>query len=247
MGLSLEALGRYDRAIECFDRALAIEPNTAQSWLSKGLCLLAKGDYKSAADACDRLLEIDPDAADAWKVKGASLAALGKRERAMTCYNKALELDPEDEYARQAAEDVRREDSAPAAQQPKRTTSHFERGVRRMQKGRFAEAVAEFERALEQDPNDEKSWRHLSAAYFQMGRYAEAEGPARKSVELAPHDPAVHCNLGVVQRKQDKWSEARESLLQALRLDPNYLKAREELDKVNTRDPAGGGSKTGAS
>ncbi len=242
MGLSLEALGEYDRAIQCFDRALEIEPSTAQSWLSKGLCLLAKGDYKSAAEACDSLLALDPDAADGWKVKGAALAALGKWERAMTCYNKALELDPEDEYARQAAEDVRERQSAPAAEQPKRTTSHFERGVRRMQKGRFAEAIAEFERALEEDPNDEKVWRHLSAAYFQMRRYAEAEAPARKSVELAPHDAAVHCNLGVIQRKQQKWSEARDSLLQALRLDPNYLKAREELDKVNTRDPAGGRS-----
>lgn len=239
MGLSLEALGEYERAIRCFDRALEIEPGTAQSWLSKALCLLAKGDYKLAAEACDRLLEIDPDTADAWKVKGASLAALGKWERAMTCYNKALELDPEDQYARQAAEDVRRRQSAPAPEQPERPSSQFERGVRRMRKGRFAEAVAEFERAVEEDPNDERSWRHLSAAYFQIGRYEEAEPPARKCVELAPHDAAVHCNLGVIQRKQEKWAEARDSLLQALRLDPNYLKAREELDKVNARDPAG--------
>jgi tetratricopeptide (TPR) repeat protein len=241
MGLSLEALGDYDRAIECFDRALAIEPNTAQSWLSKALCLLAKGDYRSAAQSCDRLLEMDPEAADAWKVKGASLAALGKWERAMTCYDRALELDPEDEYARQAAEEVERKRSAPTQKENKREPSHFDRGLRRMQKGRFAEAAAEFERAVEADPGDEKSWRHLSAAYFQVGRYAEAERPARRSVELAPHDPAVHCNLGVIQRKQQKWSEARESLLHALRLDPDYLKAREELDKVNTRDPAVGG------
>ena len=234
-GLSLEALGRYEAAIECFDRALAIEPNTSQSWLSKALCLLAKGDYRGAAVACDGLLAIDPETADGWKVKGAALAALEKWERAMTCYNKALGLDPEDEYARQAAEDVRRKQAAP---QPRQEASAFERGVRRMQKGRFAEAVAEFERAVEQNPSDEKSWRHLSAAYFQMGRHADAEGPARKSVELAPHDAAVHCNLGVVQRKQGKWSEARESLLQSLRLDPNYLKAREELDKVNARDPS---------
>jgi tetratricopeptide (TPR) repeat protein len=233
-GLSLEARGDYESAIECFDRALAIDANTTQSWLSKALCLLAKGDYQGAANACEPLLELDPDSAAGWKVKGAALAALKKWERAVTCYQKALEIDPEDEYARQAAEEAMQKREEPAAAS---SGSAFDRGLRRMQRGKFAEAVAEFERVVEEDPKDERAWRHLAGAYFRMGRYADAEAPARKCVELRPDDAAVHCNLGVILRKVSRWAEAREALKTALRIDPNYLKARVELDKVNQRDP----------
>jgi len=234
-GLSLEAKGDYDGAIECFDHALAIDSGTTQSWLSKALCLLAKGDYQEAAHACEPLLELDPDNAAGWKVKGAALAALRKWERAVTCYQKALEIDPEDAYARQAAEEaVQKRDEKAAAG----SGSAFERGMRRLQRGRFAEAVAEFERAIEEQPDDERGWRHLSGTYFRLGHYGAAEAPARKSVELRPDDAAVHCNLGVILRKLGKWAEAREVLKTALRIDPHYLKARVELDKVNQRDPS---------
>jgi len=109
--------------------------------------------------------------------------------------------------------------------------------MRRLQRGRFAEAVAEFERAIEEQPDDERAWRHLSGTYFRLGHYGAAEAPARKSVELRPDDAAVHCNLGVILRKLGKWAEAREALKTSLRIDPHYLKARVELDKVNQRDP----------
>ena len=107
-----------------------------------------------------------------------------------------------------------------------------------MHRGRLEEALLEFQRAVQEDPAHERAWRHLSAIYFQMGRYDDAEAPARQCVELAPDDAAVHCNLGVILRKQGKWTEGRDVLLKALRIDPNYLKARIELDKVNARDPA---------
>ncbi|MGQ9730994.1 MAG: tetratricopeptide repeat protein [Candidatus Zipacnadales bacterium] len=234
-GLSLEAKGNYDGAIECFDRVLAFEPRTPQSLLSKALCLLAKGDYQAAVEVCELLLEIDPDSAAAWKVKGAALAALQKWGLAVTCYEKALEIAPEDEYARQAAEEARQQS---IQKSPAHAESSFERGIRRFNRGRFAEAVAEFERAVQEDPGDERAWRYLSATLFRLGRYAEAESPARKSIELKPDDPAALCNLGVILRKQERWSEAREVLKAALRLDANYLKARIELDKVNIRDPS---------
>jgi tetratricopeptide (TPR) repeat protein len=236
-GLSLEALKRYDEAVACYDRALEIDPTTARSWLSKALCLLAQSKAQEAAEACDRLLALEPESAAAWKVKGAALAAAEQWEGAVAAYGRASGIDPEDEFTRQAAEEARAKMAAPKPAPTPPSHSTFDRGLRRMHRGRLEEAAAEFARAAEEDPASERAWRHLSGVYFQLGRYAEAEAPARKSVELAPDDPAVYCNLGVILRKQEKWAEARDVLLRALRLDPNYLKARIELDKVNQRDP----------
>ena len=215
---------------------MEIDPTTTESWLSKALSLLAQGDYRAAVEATDRVVELDPNTATAWKVRGAALAALRRWQEAIACYARATEIDPSDAYARQAGEEAQQKMAA-ASQHSERADSAFERGLRRLHRGRLQEAIAEFQRAVEEDPASERAWRHLSGVYFQLGRHAEAELPARKCVELAPEDAAVHCNLGVILRKQEKWAEARDVLLKALRLDPNYIKARVELDKVNARDP----------
>lgn len=235
-GLSLEALEDHDAAVSAFDRALAVEEAAVAPALAKARCLDARGDSAEAVAVVDPILEADPDNAAAWKVMGAALASLNKWARALTCYQKALEVDPEDERARQTAAEL----AGKKAKVEKRTeaeASPFERGLWRYKKGRFAEAAAEFEKATEAEPTDERAWRHLSAAYFRVGRYADAEGPSRACVELSPDNAAVRCNLGVILRKLERWAEAREELMMALRLDPNYIKARVELDKVNSREP----------
>ena len=73
-GLSLGKLGRYDEALECFDRALEIDPRKWDVWINKGDCLLWLNRLDEAIQCYDKALEIKPMAISVWGKKGTAFA-----------------------------------------------------------------------------------------------------------------------------------------------------------------------------
>jgi tetratricopeptide (TPR) repeat protein len=59
-GVVLSRLGRYDEAIDAYDRALNINPDYSIVWNNKGVVLSRLGRYEEAIDAYDRALSINP-------------------------------------------------------------------------------------------------------------------------------------------------------------------------------------------
>jgi len=88
-----EARKKYEKAIECYGRALEINPNYAKVWYNKGNALSKLGRHKEAIECYDRVLEINPNFA-AWYNKGVALGELRRYEEAIECYDKALEINP---------------------------------------------------------------------------------------------------------------------------------------------------------
>ena len=93
-GYDLYNQGRYEEAIECYNKALEIDPDYGDAWNNKGIVLDDLGRYEEAIECYNKALEIDPDNAYVWNNKGVSLYHLGRYEEAIECYNKALEIDP---------------------------------------------------------------------------------------------------------------------------------------------------------
>ncbi len=125
-GLALYYLGRYDEAIQAYDRAIEITPQFADAWRSKGVALVAQGKYDEAIQAYDKVIEIDPEDAYVWDLKGLALAAKGwdridqiEFTEAIGAFDKAIELDPQ--YAKawnhkgQVLQDLGRTTEADAA------------------------------------------------------------------------------------------------------------------------------------
>jgi len=98
-GASLGTLGRHEEAIECFDKALAIDPRSAVAWSGKGVPLRALGRHEEAIECFDKALAIDPRCAAAWNSKGLALRTLGRLEEAIECHDKVLAIDPRSAYA----------------------------------------------------------------------------------------------------------------------------------------------------
>jgi tetratricopeptide (TPR) repeat protein len=56
----LGILGRYDEAIECFNRAIELGPKNAEAWNNKGAALGKLGRYDEAMEHFDIAIGIDP-------------------------------------------------------------------------------------------------------------------------------------------------------------------------------------------
>ena len=68
-GESLLLAGKYDEAINVFDKVLAIEPNNTGALNNKGLVLGSLGRYDEAIVYFDKVLAIDPNNTNALDAK----------------------------------------------------------------------------------------------------------------------------------------------------------------------------------
>jgi tetratricopeptide (TPR) repeat protein len=67
---------RYDEAIQCFNKAIEIEPDNADAWYNKGVALYKWKRNKEAIESFDKSLTIDPNNADAWYYRSCCLSWL---------------------------------------------------------------------------------------------------------------------------------------------------------------------------
>jgi tetratricopeptide (TPR) repeat protein len=198
-GASLAALGRHQEAIRCLDKALALDPRDAYTWLNKGGSLAALGRREEAINCYDKALALDPREAKAWNNKGSALNGIGRWDEAVSCYDQALAIDPR--YAGawsgkgnalgalgRHQEAISCHDRALAIE-PAFAAAWLNKGNALYDLGRHAEAISCFDQALAIDPRKSAAWFNKALSEQALGRRREAVLSYRKFIEVAPpHD-----------------------------------------------------------
>lgn len=90
------------------------------------------------------------------------------------------------------------------------------------EEGRFDEAEAAFNRALQFLPGDYELFNLLGRLYAEKGLLEKSEAFLRKAVALAPSYAEAHMSLGVTYTKQGHTAEAIKEFEAARRLLPQY-------------------------
>lgn len=88
-----------EKAIECFDKAIALEPLNYLAWANKGFILKQLERTEDALMCYDRAIMLKPDYTNAWYNKGVLLGTKGNLQEAMKCFDKVLEIDPQHNLA----------------------------------------------------------------------------------------------------------------------------------------------------
>jgi serine/threonine protein kinase/Tfp pilus assembly protein PilF len=151
------------RAEQFAQRALAIDPRLAETYLALGTVDADKYDYAAAASKFRTATDLDPKNAYAWDLLSWVLA---------------YEQPPEAAAAEKAArESLRLESTYP------KTYYHLGRALFMQQ--RYAEAIAAFEHARELDPTSFWADLGLGQVYLAQGDYDKALAALSKSVRPA--------------------------------------------------------------
>ena len=77
-----------------YDRALVVNPMSADCLNDKGLALYYIGDPDAAIVSFDKAVAADPEYVNAWLSKGFVLVSEGRYEEATAPLHKVKELDP---------------------------------------------------------------------------------------------------------------------------------------------------------
>jgi S1-C subfamily serine protease len=101
-GLSLQARGDYQQAINNYTQALQLTPDRStalSTFLNRGYAYLNLQNWQAAIDDYNQALQIDSNEATAYNERGEARRQLGDLAGAISDYTKAINLDPNLPYA----------------------------------------------------------------------------------------------------------------------------------------------------
>jgi len=109
-------------------------------------------------------------------------------------------------------------------------------GITAFKGEKYDEAVAKFEAAARERPNDPRAQFNLAAALHKLGRNADAKQALTKAEELdsSKHEYTnqIQYNRGTIAASEDQKDEAVKAYRKALRADPSDELSRHNLEVV---------------
>jgi tetratricopeptide (TPR) repeat protein len=200
-GTGLASLERYQEALACYDRALAIDARHAPTWVYRGTVLEALGRTDDAMACCDQALQLEPQSEQALVAKAVMLGALGQIEEARTYCDRALKINPRNEQA------------------------WVNIGVALDALNRPLEALSCYNNALQLNPRNEQAWFNAGVVLGDRGRHEEALGCCERALSLNPRNEQAWVNKGLTLGELQRSDEALDCYERALELDPNLAPA----------------------
>src|SRR5262249_5965293 len=73
---------------------------------------------------------------------------------------------------------------------------------------------------------------------YKLHRYKDAVANLTRAVYLSSDQAEIHYHLGMAYEKNERYTEAAIELKRALKIDPNYKPAIDELDRLSPLLPA---------
>ncbi len=89
----------FNDALQCFDEALQIDPNSTYALSNKGHLLADNSKESEALQCYDKIIQLEPDNKHILSAKGQLLLDTGKYKTAIDCFDKVIQLHPENASA----------------------------------------------------------------------------------------------------------------------------------------------------
>ncbi len=201
LGNVYRAANRLEDAVSCYQKALQLNPQSADSHLNLGIALTEQGEITGAIQAFESALSANPYHPRAHITLGDLLQSQGELDRAIASYQKAIALQPESFEALTSL------------------------GMAFYRKGYLQESQRTYEHALAIDPFSTAALSNIAATFYEQGRIDMATACYREVLNIQPHSPDAHINLGFLIGQQGQYQEAAAHYQQALQLEPQSNRA----------------------
>lgn len=137
-------------AIAEFNKAIAIEPSYAITYVERSSAYLATGSYEQAISDCNKAIELNPGLAYAYLARAVAYTSKNLRDSSTHDLNRAIELNPMFSFA------------------------YVLRGINYLEKNLDNQAILDFNIALSINPNLDIAYFNRGLAYDKLRHPKEA-------------------------------------------------------------------------
>jgi tetratricopeptide (TPR) repeat protein len=102
-----------------------------------------------------------------------------------------------------------------------KTLSFVIRGLSHLSKGKYEEVIADCDKALETNQNNDREWHERGFALSKLGRYEEAINSFDKALEINPRQDHIWHDRGFTLSNLGRYEEAITSCNKALKINPS--------------------------
>lgn len=204
-GVALDALCRYEEAIDCYRKALSIRADFMQAYFNMGNAFLSLFRLDEARICFEQVIQLKPDFVPAHLSLGEIAKTQQEYGRAEERFAAAAHIDPSCADAFHGIAEICQAEE------------------------RFEEAVQAYQQALTLDPDRVNTLNLLGTVYQCLEQPNKAEICYRKALALAPDRSTVINNLGAVLTAQERFEDAVAVFRHLLDIDPGYAEAHWNL------------------
>jgi Flp pilus assembly protein TadD len=172
-------------------------------WLAQAIALGEKEDWRGLLDLARQRTRTNPGDATGWSFLGDAYWALDRLVEATEAYKESLRIEPNDYITLRSL------------------------GITFIKLGRYANAIKAFRRVVSIRPDDAETWYDIGDTYLSfLDRFTDAEKAYREVLRIMPDDAEAYFKLGLTFGKLKRFEDSINYLHQALRIKPEFPKAR---------------------
>jgi tetratricopeptide (TPR) repeat protein len=196
-GSSLDAIDQSERAIQCFDEALRMDPNNVGALENKARSLERLDDLENALLFADKALAISPFSFSALNTKGIVFYEKKRFDDAINNFDKAIKINYF--YER----------------------PWTNKGIVLNQLGKYHEATVCFENALKLNPKHEEAWNNIGVCLMHLEQFHKALEYFDQALQINPENSGSLLNKGCCFQKLNRNDESLSICTRYLQLNPN--------------------------
>lgn len=202
LGNTYQQAGKLEEAIVCYQQALRLNPNHAESLSNLGTVFQQQGKLEEAVDSFTKALRLKPESPEIFCNLGDVMRENMQFDTAIECIRNAIRINPDLSNAYLNLGRVYQDIASPQ------------------------KAMENFQKALAISPDHLETLVSLSAAYQDSGQFSKAKEALMRILELEPDHPNAWAGLASLKKNttlDQSWAE------HCVKILGNVLKPKERI------------------
>ena len=234
-GVANSRMGNYADAIVDYDKAIAVNPRHAKTYIDRGIAKLNTADYVGAVADFDITLDNNPQDAVVYNSRGIAKGYLKDYNSSIADFDRALDINSQyaEAYHNRGFANLELGKNENAIMdfdqsiklQPRHAEGYLNRSNAKAKMGDHEGSIADLEQAIEINPQYAEAYNNRGNSKDNLSDYEGAIADYDQALKINPQYTEAYSNRGVTKRKMGNYEGAIADHDQALKISPNYKNA----------------------